>query len=59
MKNGNDSSSNGNVTQLDDGFGRLLSTLDELDLRKETFIFFTSDNGAEIVYFRRSGEVAQ
>ena len=38
----------GNVTQLDDGFRRLLSALDDLDLRKDTFIFFTSDNGPAI-----------
>jgi arylsulfatase A len=38
----------GNVTQLDDGFGRLLEVLDDLDVRKETFIFFTSDNGPAI-----------
>ncbi len=38
----------GNVSQLDDGFGMLLSTLDDLGLREETFIFLTSDNGPAI-----------
>ena len=38
----------GNVSQLDDGFGRLLNTLDSLSLRKDTFILFTSDNGPAI-----------
>lgn len=38
----------GNVTQLDDGFGKLLDALDELGLREDTFIFLTSDNGPAI-----------
>jgi arylsulfatase A len=38
----------GNVTQLDDGFGKLLAALDELGIREDTFIFFTSDNGPAI-----------
>ncbi len=38
----------GNVTQLDAGFGDLLTALDELGVRDETFIFFTSDNGPAI-----------
>ncbi len=38
----------GNVTQMDDAFGRLARTLDELGLRDETFLFFTSDNGPAI-----------
>lgn len=38
----------GNVTQMDDAFGRLMMALDELTLRDETFVFFTSDNGPAI-----------
>jgi arylsulfatase A len=38
----------GNVTQLDDGFGKLLAALDALGVRQQTFIFFTSDNGPAI-----------
>lgn len=38
----------GNVTQLDHGFGRILNSLDELSLRDDTFVFFTSDNGPAI-----------
>ncbi len=38
----------GNISQLDAGFGSILSTLDELKLRENTFIFFTSDNGPAI-----------
>jgi len=34
-----------NVTNLDDAVGRILDTLDSLDLRKNTLVFFTSDNG--------------
>jgi len=37
----------GTVTQLDEAFGRLMETLDTLDLRENTFVFFTSDNGPE------------
>jgi len=38
----------GNITQMDDAFGRLMKTLDELKLREDTFIVFTSDNGPAI-----------
>ncbi len=34
------------VEVLDEGIGSLLSTLDALDLTRNTFIFFCSDNGA-------------
>ena len=37
----------GNVTQLDDAFGRLMKTLDAQGLTDSTFVFFTSDNGPE------------
>jgi len=37
----------GNVTQMDRAFGRLMDTLDEMSLRDETFVMFTSDNGPE------------
>ncbi|HUS73537.1 MAG TPA: sulfatase-like hydrolase/transferase [Sedimentisphaerales bacterium] len=37
----------GNVTQMDHEFGRLMKTLDEMKLRDETFVMFTSDNGPE------------
>jgi arylsulfatase A len=36
-----------NVTQVDDAFGRLMRSLDDLKLSEETFVFFTSDNGPE------------
>lgn len=35
----------GNITQMDAGFGRLMSELDSLALRENTVVFFTSDNG--------------
>jgi arylsulfatase A len=38
----------GNVTQLDDGFGRIMRVLDEQKLRDNTLVFFTSDNGPAI-----------
>lgn len=37
----------GNVTQLDHAFGNLMKTVDELELRDNTFVIFTSDNGPE------------
>jgi arylsulfatase A len=36
-----------NVTQLDDAFGVLMKTLDEMKLADDTFVMFTSDNGPE------------
>ncbi|PPL03859.1 sulfatase-like hydrolase/transferase [Parapedobacter indicus] len=36
------------VTAIDRAIGRLLSTLDSLDISKDTFIFFYSDNGANV-----------
>ena len=38
----------GNVTQMDDAFGQLMQALDELNLRDNCFVFFTSDNGPAI-----------
>ncbi len=38
----------GNVTQMDDAFGRLMRTVDELKLRDNTLVVFTSDNGPAI-----------
>lgn len=38
----------GNVTKMDDAFGRLSAALDELGLRENTLLFFTSDNGPAI-----------
>ncbi|MDP7062256.1 MAG: arylsulfatase [Planctomycetota bacterium] len=34
------------VAQVDDSFGRLLATLEELELSEDTLVIFTSDNGA-------------
>ncbi|NBW97442.1 MAG: N-acetylgalactosamine-6-sulfatase [Planctomycetia bacterium] len=36
-----------NVTQLDDAFGMLMRTLDELGAAENTLVFFSSDNGPE------------
>jgi len=38
----------GNVTQMDDAFGRILKTLEDQNLRDDTLIIFTSDNGPAI-----------
>ncbi|OGV69236.1 MAG: arylsulfatase [Lentisphaerae bacterium RIFOXYA12_FULL_48_11] len=42
------SAHHGNITQMDDAFGKLMRALDELRLRDNTFVFFTSDNGPAI-----------
>lgn len=42
------SAHHGNITQMDDAFGRLMRALDERGLRESTFVFFTSDNGPAI-----------
>ncbi|MAT14199.1 MAG: arylsulfatase, partial [Planctomyces sp.] len=44
----------GNVAQMDAATGRLLKEIDEQQLRDETFVFFTSDNGPETL--NRYGE---
>ena len=33
------------ITEMDDALGRLFQTIDDLGLRKNTYIFFMSDNG--------------
>lgn len=40
----------GNITQMDDAFGRLMTELDRLKLRKNTLVLFTSDNGPAITH---------
>lgn len=37
----------GNITQMDDAFGRLMAAVDEMGYRDNTLVFFTSDNGPE------------
>ncbi len=41
------------VTRLDKDVGRMVDLLEELDIDEKTIVFFTSDNGAEIYYFRQ------
>ncbi len=38
----------GNITQMDAAFGRLMAALDEQNLRENTAVVFTSDNGPAI-----------
>lgn len=42
------SAHHGNITQMDDAFGRLMKRLDDDGLRENTLVFFTSDNGPAI-----------
>ncbi len=37
----------GTVSQLDDAFGRLMKTIEEIGARDNTLVIFTSDNGPE------------
>ncbi len=37
----------GNITQLDDAFGKLMAAVDQMGYRDNTVVFFTSDNGPE------------
>lgn len=40
------------VTRLDHDVGRLMSLLQELGLDERTLVFFASDNGPEVAYFK-------
>jgi arylsulfatase A len=46
---------NGNITQFDDAFGRLMRVLDAQGLRENTLVFFTSDNGPAITSMHPHG----
>lgn len=37
----------GNITQLDDAFGKLMTAVDEMGYRDNTLVFYSSDNGPE------------
>lgn len=43
------------ITDLDAQIGRLLQTLDELDLTDKTLVIFSSDNGPEDIHIRNAG----
>lgn len=45
----------GNITQMDDAFGRLMRTLEKQKLRDSTLVFFTSDNGPAITNIHPHG----
>ena len=49
------SAHHGNITQMDDAFGRLMRALDEQGLRENTFVFFSSDNGPAITPYHPHG----
>ncbi|MCX7825808.1 MAG: sulfatase-like hydrolase/transferase [Verrucomicrobiae bacterium] len=49
------SAHHGNITQMDDAFGRLMRALDERGLRENTFVFFTSDNGPAVTAMHPHG----
>lgn len=45
------------ITHMDADIGRMLALLKQLEIDERTIVFFTSDNGAEIYYYRQSNEV--
>lgn len=45
------------ITRMDSDVGRILSLLDRLKIDERTIVFLTSDNGAEVYYYRKSDEV--
>lgn len=45
----------GNITQMDAAFGKLMTAVDKLGLRKNTYIMFTSDNGPAITRIHPHG----
>jgi arylsulfatase A len=45
----------GNIMQLDHAFGRLMQTLDDLGLRDDTLVWFTSDNGPARTKWHNAG----
>ena len=45
------------ITRMDADVGRILALLERLEIDERTIVFFTSDNGAEIYYYRQSDEV--
>lgn len=47
------------VSRMDADVGRLLSQLKESGADRNTIVFFCSDNGAEVHYFRQSGNLDQ
>jgi arylsulfatase A len=49
------SAHHGNITQMDDAFGRLMKVLDDQKLRDNTLVMFTSDNGPAITNYHRHG----
>ena len=42
------SAHHGNITQMDDAFGRIMKALDQSGQRDNTLVFFTSDNGPAV-----------
>lgn len=52
------SAHHGNISQMDHAFGRLIDALDRLQLRDETLVFFTSDNGPAITPMHPHGSTA-
>lgn len=49
------SAHHGNITQMDAAFGQIFGALDELKLRDNTLVFFTSDNGPAITRIHPHG----
>ncbi len=49
------SAHHGNISQMDEAFGRIMQAIDELELRDSTLVWFTSDNGPAITRYHPHG----
>jgi arylsulfatase A len=49
----------GNITQMDATFGRLMAELDAQNLRDDTLVFFTSDNGPALTGYHPYGSTGE
>jgi arylsulfatase A-like enzyme len=45
------------ITRMDADVGKIFASLQRLKIDQRTIVFFTSDNGAEIYYYRQSNEI--
>lgn len=47
------------VREIDDSVGKILSLLQDLRITEQTFVFFTSDNGAALISAPKQGRCSE